>query len=268
VAEIRGQERQFGLHIGTLAVPAQEAMDGERVTNVMYAWTVTTLATAFAAYETQEARDPMLDTHAAVRPATRAPQQRGVGVGWRSCPLPLLEIRIEAGEQAGGHGDEPCLAKFPGPNVQDGSLVVDIAELQADGFANAETGRVEEEQERDIRMGAQSARQMGCSLDERANLLLRVDVGTEAGRHPWTTDRVGNEHRRIRARAKNAILTCDAEIIAACDGCAIRECGQPLIEEGTRELVGIRATLDEEAIEVVQRHAHVLMTGRQVLAKR
>jgi len=81
VAEIRGQERQFGLHISALAVPAQEAMDGERVTNVMNAWAVTTLASAFAAYEPQEARDPMLDAHAAVRPATRAPEQRGVGVG-------------------------------------------------------------------------------------------------------------------------------------------------------------------------------------------
>jgi hypothetical protein len=31
--------------------------------------------------------------------------------------------------------------------------------------------------------------------------------------------------------------------------------------------MGIRGTLSEEAIEVVERHAQVLMTGRQVLAK-
>jgi hypothetical protein len=31
VPEIRGQQRQLGLHIGALAVPLQEAMDGKGV---------------------------------------------------------------------------------------------------------------------------------------------------------------------------------------------------------------------------------------------
>src|SRR5437660_1249648 len=116
-------------------------------------------------------------------------------------------------------------------------------------------------------MGAQPARQLGCRLDQLTNFLLRVDVGTEADRHPWTTHRVRNEDRRVGPRAKHAELPRHPEVIAARDGRAVSESRHPFVQKWTRELLDISGTLREKAVEVPQRYSQVLMACGEVLSK-
>jgi len=58
-------------------------MASKSMTNVMNAWAETAMATAFP-----------LNAHTAVRPTTRIPKQRGVGVGGRTRPLSVLDILV------------------------------------------------------------------------------------------------------------------------------------------------------------------------------
>ena len=94
MAEISRQQRQLGLHVGTRAVPLQQAMASKSMTNVMNAWAETAMATAFPAYQAQQLGDAFLNAHTAVRPTTRIPKQRGVGVGGRTRPLSVLDILV------------------------------------------------------------------------------------------------------------------------------------------------------------------------------
>src|SRR5262249_58489339 len=98
VAKIGGQERQLGLDIGAVAIPAEEAMDGTGVTKVMDAGTVTALATTFPAHETQEVGDPVLHADVAVPTTARAPKHRRLGVSGCASVLATLEVRVEAGQ--------------------------------------------------------------------------------------------------------------------------------------------------------------------------
>src|SRR6516162_8021535 len=116
-------------------------------------------------------------------------------------------------------------------------------------------------------MGTQPARQLGCRLDQLTNFLLRVDVGTEAGRHPRTTHRVRNEDCRIGPRAKHAELPRHPEVIAARDGRTGSKRRHPFIQKWTRELLHVSETLREKAVEVPQRYSQVLMACGEVLSK-
>src|SRR6266851_3220686 len=177
-------------------------MDGERVTNIMHARAVTPLAATGPAHQAKQPGDPALDAHEAVRSAAWTREQRCLRARRRPRSLSLLQIGVKAGEQTGGDREQTGLAEFPGPDVEHRLVMIEIAELEADGFADPETGRVEEEQERDVRVRTQPAGQAGRRRDERPDLLLRVDVRMEAGRHSWRTGRVRNEHRRIGTRAE------------------------------------------------------------------
>src|SRR2546425_8399741 len=73
VAEIGRQQRQLGLDIDAVAIPAQQTMDGKGVAQIMYAWAGAPTG-AFPTHHAEQIRNAGLHADEAVRPPARAPE--------------------------------------------------------------------------------------------------------------------------------------------------------------------------------------------------
>ena len=96
--------------------------------------------------------------------------------------------------------------------MQRGGPAIDVAELEADRFAQSHPRGVEDQEEGHIGMGPHPAGQTGGRLHKGADLPIGVDVRAKASGHPRSAQYVRDICGRIRASAEQAELARDAKV--------------------------------------------------------